>query len=81
MIAPGDYGCDWESLIAQAKKDIIAKINHPKSRSRVTYKTEYIYRLKVFESNTSSSWCTLYGAASNNQICCVFKTSQFQQQT
>jgi phytoene dehydrogenase-like protein len=76
--APGDYGQDWESLIAQAKKDIIAKINRIlKVDLASLIKTEYILSPQGIESNTSSYRGALYGAASNNQFAAFLRHPNF----
>jgi phytoene desaturase len=76
--APGDYGQDWDSMIAQSKKDIIAKINRIlKVNLESLIETEYILSPQSIESNTSSYRGALYGAASNNQFAAFLRHPNF----
>ncbi|WP_194851217.1 1-hydroxycarotenoid 3,4-desaturase CrtD [Nonlabens antarcticus] len=76
--APGDYGQDWDALIATAKKNIISKINRIlKINLESLIKTEYILSPQGIESNTSSYRGALYGAASNNQFAAFLRHPNF----
>jgi phytoene desaturase len=76
--APGDYGQDWEKIVAQSRLQIIDKINrilHISIEDLIT--TEYILTPQGIESNTSSYRGALYGAASNNQFAAFLRHPNF----
>lgn len=76
--APGDYGQDWEQLVQESKKQIIAKIKkclHVDISKHIT--TEYILTPQGIEKNTSSYRGALYGAASNNKFAAFLRHPNF----
>nr|WP_213522475.1 1-hydroxycarotenoid 3,4-desaturase CrtD [Nonlabens sp.] len=76
--APGDYGQDWEQLVAQSKERIVAKIKKCLHVDITDYiKTEYILTPQGIESNTSSYRGALYGAASNNKFAAFLRHPNF----
>lgn len=76
--APGDYGQDWEQLVAQSKERIVAKIKKCLHVDIIDYiKTEYILTPQGIESNTSSYRGALYGAASNNKFAAFLRHPNF----
>jgi len=76
--APGDYGQDWEQLVAVAKKNILSKINRTlKTNVEPLIQTEYILTPQGIEQNTSSYRGSLYGAASNNKFAAFLRHPNF----
>ncbi len=75
---PGDYGQDWESLIAAARKNIIAKINRVlKTNIEPLIATQYVLSPQGIEENTSSYRGALYGAASNSKFAAFLRHPNF----
>ncbi|AZQ44894.1 1-hydroxycarotenoid 3,4-desaturase CrtD [Nonlabens ponticola] len=76
--SPGDYGQDWEALVKQARKNIIAKINRTLNVDiEPLIETEYILTPQGIEENTSSYRGALYGAASNNKFAAFLRHPNF----
>ncbi len=76
--APGDYGQDWEELVAKSRERIITKLNRIlKTDLRKHIATEYVLTPVGIEQNTSSYRGALYGAASNNQFAAFLRHPNF----
>lgn len=76
--APGDYGQDWEELVAQSRKNILSKISRTlKVDMKSLIETEYVLTPQGIESNTSSYRGALYGAASNNKFSAFLRHPNF----
>ena len=75
---PGDYGQDWESLIAKAKKQILAKIKRTLGVDiEKLILTEDVLHPKLIEKKTSSYRGALYGAASNSKFAAFLRHPNF----
>lgn len=67
--APGNYGQDWDELIALSRERIIAKLSRILSCDLGALITvEHILDPRGIESSTQSYRGALYGAASNSQF-------------
>ncbi len=67
--APGNYGQNWDELIALSRERIIAKLSRILNCDLVTLiKVEHILNPKGIEQSTQSYRGALYGAASNSQF-------------
>ncbi|MEP1854532.1 1-hydroxycarotenoid 3,4-desaturase CrtD, partial [Nonlabens ulvanivorans] len=76
--APGDYGQDWEAMIVEARKNIIAKINNCLHTDISNYiSTEHVLDPRGIEKNTSSYRGALYGAASNDKFAAFLRHPNF----
>lgn len=76
--APGDYGQDWEQLVAQSRKNIIAKINRTLNTDlEPLIHTEHILTPQGIERDTSSYRGALYGAASNDKFAAFLRHPNF----
>lgn len=76
--APGNYNQNWEVLIANAREQIIAKINTClKTDISKHIQTEYILDPRGIEKNTSSYRGALYGAASNDKFAAFLRHPNF----
>ena len=79
--APGDYGQPWDELVAQARKQIIEKLNrllgiHLESLIEV----EDVLTPPQIELRTSSYRGALYGAASNSKFAAFLRHPNFSNQ-
>ncbi|PRP65797.1 1-hydroxycarotenoid 3,4-desaturase CrtD [Nonlabens agnitus] len=76
--APGDYGQDWDQMVKQSRKNIIAKIKKVLNVDvEPLIQTEYILTPQDIEKNTSSYRGALYGAASNNKFAAFLRHPNF----
>lgn len=76
--APGDYGQDWETLISEARENIIAKIDRNLDvRMHDLIESESILDPRGIESKTSSYRGALYGAASNSKFAAFLRHPNF----
>ncbi len=76
--APGNYDQNWDQLIQEAKKNIIAKLNRILDidlNSLIT--TEHILDPRGIEKETSSYRGALYGAASNDKFAAFLRHPNF----
>jgi phytoene desaturase len=65
--APGDYGQQWEQLVAATRTRILAKITSCLGKDiSPLIRTEYVLTPVTIAANTSSYRGALYGAASND---------------
>lgn len=75
---PGNYGQDWDELIAKARKNIIAKINRNLNvKLEDLIVTEAVMDPRKIESDTSSYRGALYGAASNSKFSAFLRHPNF----
>jgi phytoene dehydrogenase-like protein len=73
---PNNQGQDWDSLIAEARKNIIHKLNRIlKTDVESLIEVEEILDPRTIESKTSSAQGALYGNSSNNKFC-AFSVTQ-----
>lgn len=79
--APGNFGQDWETLKAQARKQIVSKINMVlKTDIEPLIETEEVLEPITIESKTSSHRGSLYGASSNSQFSAFLRHPNFSSQ-
>ncbi|WP_111669072.1 1-hydroxycarotenoid 3,4-desaturase CrtD [Algoriphagus litoralis] len=75
---PNNQGQDWDVLIAEARKNIISKINRVlKSDIEPLIEVEEILDPRSIESKTSSAQGALYGNSSNNKFAAFLRHSNF----
>jgi len=76
--APGNYGQDWDAMVAEAKKNIISKINRVLNTDIAPLiETEFILTPEGIEKATSSYRGSLYGAASNSKFAAFLRHPNF----
>ena len=75
---PNNSGQDWDSLIDQARANIIAKLNRMLDTDVTSLiATESILDPRSIESKTSSSQGALYGNSSNNRYAAFLRHANF----
>lgn len=75
---PNNQGQDWDQLIAEARKSIIAKINRIlKTDLEPLIEVEEILDPRTIESKTSSAQGALYGNSSNNKFAAFLRHANF----
>lgn len=75
---PANTGQDWDTLIQQAKKNIIAKINRILGIDLESLiATEDLLDPRTIESRTQSYMGALYGTASNDRMAAFFRHPNF----
>ncbi len=75
---PNNQGQDWDSLIADARKNIIDKINRIlKTDLERLIEVEEILEPRTIESKTSSAHGALYGNSSNNRFAAFLRHANF----
>lgn len=76
--APGDYGQDWDSIVAQARKSIISKVNRLLGTDiSPLIEVEDVLTPPMIEQKTSSYRGALYGAASNTKFAAFLRHPNF----
>ncbi|WP_224483674.1 1-hydroxycarotenoid 3,4-desaturase CrtD [Robertkochia aurantiaca] len=77
--APGDYGQDWDKMIANARQHVISKINRILKVSIEDHITSsYTLDPRGIEKNTASFRGALYGAASNDKFAAFLRHPNFK---
>lgn len=75
---PNNQGQDWEKMIAEARKNIIAKVNRIlKTDLEQLIEVEEILEPRTIESKTSSAQGALYGNSSNNRFAAFLRHANF----
>jgi len=75
---PHNNGQDWDSLIATARKNIIAKINRSlQTDIEPLILNESILDPRSIESKTASHLGALYGTSSDNRLAAFFRHANF----
>ncbi len=75
---PNNTGQDWDALIAEARKNIIAKLNKSLGIDlEQLIENESILDPRTIESRTSSFRGSLYGTSSNNQFAAFLRHANF----
>jgi phytoene dehydrogenase-like protein len=73
-----NQGQDWDQLIAEARKNIIGKINRVlKTDLEPLIEVEEILDPRTIESKTSSAQGALYGNSSNNKFAAFLRHANF----
>lgn len=76
--APSDYGQDWNAMVAQARRDILAKINRLLGVDLASLiEVEELLTPPLIEKQTSSYRGALYGAASNSRFAAFLRHPNF----
>ncbi|HLP95970.1 MAG TPA: 1-hydroxycarotenoid 3,4-desaturase CrtD [Saprospiraceae bacterium] len=76
--APGDYGQDWDQLVAQARENIILKLQRILGVDISSLiEAEDVLTPPLIEQRTSSHRGALYGAASNSQFAAFLRHPNF----
>jgi len=76
--APGDYGQDWETLVANARQNILKKLNRNLGCSlEDLIEVEEVLTPPEISRRTSSYRGALYGAASNNRFAAFLRHPNF----
>ena len=76
--APGDFGQNWDSLVAQARKNIIDKVNRLMGINiEPLIEAEDILTPPLIEKRTGSYRGSLYGAASNSKFAAFLRHPNF----
>lgn len=75
---PNNQGQDWDQLIAEARKNIIEKVNRMlKTDLEPLIEVEEILEPRTIESKTSSSNGALYGNSSNNRFAAFLRHANY----
>lgn len=76
--APGNKGQEWDRLVAEAKENIIRKLNSVLDcQLEELIVTERVLDPRGIEMNTSSYQGSLYGSASNARLAAIFRHPNF----
>jgi phytoene desaturase len=76
--APGDYGQDWDTMVAQTRENVIRKINRVLGVDLASLiEVEDILTPPMIEHKTSSHRGALYGAASNSTFAAFLRHPNF----
>jgi phytoene desaturase len=77
--APSNIGQDWDKLIMETKKNVIAKINKQLNiQLEDLIENEQILDPRTIESNTSSYQGSLYGTSSNSKFAAFLRHPNFK---
>ena len=75
---PNNQGQDWDSLIREARKNIIAKVNRIlKTDIEALIEVEDVLEPRTIESRTSSANGALYGNSSNNKYAAFLRHANY----
>ncbi|MDF2156667.1 1-hydroxycarotenoid 3,4-desaturase CrtD [Algoriphagus sp. CAU 1675] len=78
---PNNQGQDWDTLIPEARKNIISKINRIlKTNLESLIEVEEILEPRSIESKTSSAMGALYGNSSNNRFAAFLRHANYSSQ-
>ncbi len=76
--APGDYGQDWQALVAQSRFDIITKVKRILGIDLAPLiEVEEVLTPPLIEQRTGSYRGALYGAASNSKMAAFLRHPNF----
>ncbi|TDQ17197.1 phytoene desaturase [Algoriphagus boseongensis] len=75
---PNNQGQDWDQLIAEARKNIISKVNRILNTDLESLiEVEEILEPRTIESKTSSAQGALYGNSSNNRFAAFLRHANY----
>lgn len=78
---PANIGQDWDTIIKEAKRTIIGKLNHLLNANiESLIETEDILDPRSIEMHTSSYQGSLYGTSSNNKFAAFLRHPNFSRQ-
>ena len=75
---PNNSGQDWDQFIADARKNIIQKVNRLlKTDIEPLIDAEMVFDPRVIEARTSSAFGAIYGNSSNNKFAAFMRHANF----
>ena len=75
---PNNSGQDWDKLVAEARENMIKKINRVlKTDIRPLIDAEMVFDPRVIEKRTSSAFGAIYGNSSNNKFAAFMRHPNF----
>jgi phytoene desaturase len=75
---PNNCGQDWDKLVAEARTNIIKKINRMLKTDIESYiEGEMVFDPRVIEKRTSSAFGAIYGNSSNNKFAAFLRHANF----
>ena len=75
---PNNSGQDWDVFIAEARENMIKKINQVlKTDIRPLIESEMVFDPRVIENLTSSAFGAIYGNSSNNKFAAFLRHANF----
>jgi len=75
---PNNSGQDWDKLVADARNNIIKKVNRMLNTDiEKLIETEMVFDPRVIESRTSSAFGAIYGNSSNNKYAAFLRHANF----
>ena len=75
---PNNSGQDWDKLVAEARENMINKINRVlKTDIRPFIDAEMVFDPRVIENRTSSAFGAIYGNSSNNKFAAFLRHANF----
>ena len=75
---PNNSGQDWDVFIAEARGNMIRKINRVlKTDIRPLIESEMVFDPRVIENRTSSAFGAIYGNSSNNKFAAFLRHANF----
>ncbi len=78
---PNNSGQDWDKLIAEARENIIKKVNRIlKTDIRPLIECEMVFDPRVIEKRTSSAFGAIYGNSSNNKFAAFLRHANFSKE-
>jgi phytoene desaturase len=78
---PNNSGQNWDALVAEARVNMIRKINRIlKTNTEEYIEAEMILDPRVVESRTSSAFGAIYGNASNNKFAAFLRHANFSRE-
>ncbi len=78
---PNNSGQDWDKLVAEARKNMITKINRVLKTNIEEYiDCEFTLDPRLVESRTSSAFGAIYGNASNNKFAAFLRHANFSKE-
>ncbi len=78
---PNNQGQDWELFIAEARENMIQKINRVlKTDIRPLIESEMVFDPRVIENRTSSAFGAIYGNSSNNKFAAFLRHPNFSKE-
>lgn len=78
---PNNSGQDWDKLIADARANVIKKINRLLKTDLEQYiESELVFDPRVIESRTSSAFGAIYGNSSNNKYAAFMRHANFSKE-
>jgi phytoene desaturase len=78
---PNNSGQDWDKLVCEARKNMIAKVNRIlKTDIEPLIEAELVFDPRVIEKRTSSAFGAIYGNSSNNKFAAFKRHPNFSKE-